>query len=603
MGQMKNRSALLFLLSALLCLFSRDLNAASPEIEAARRLLDTWHADHPEREDRKLHVIVWRSRDRGFAPDYKGRLRRIMEHIRDFYASEMDRHGFGPRTIDLDYNAAHELVIHEVTGSGNHADYGKPDGRRIREECLPVLKAAGIDASRETILIFTNLVEWDGEALTFQHKSPYYAGGNHQSGTAYQLDSAELDTTNLILTEPLISDGEYGRISLGKHNSIFIGGIAHEMGHALGLPHCRARPGESPEGRTALMGSGNRTYFEELRGEGQGTFLTFAHALRLASHPQFSGSVKGLSLPVKARLRDRVIDPGADQRQFEFRARIESPIPAYAVIGYLDPEGKGDYDSLTVTAIPEAAGSFTLHCRSDSLSPGKGDLRVVTCLVNGATSSESFPYTVRADGTVDLETARFTLAAAPFLDAVEAKNYPEAESLLATWPQNSRESRLARAILTGRRGDPRNTLSAAAVPLAEREIALTRLSPAEEKVGWAQPAYDHVPRRDALLLVGDRLFETGIYAHADSVHRYDLATGDWKRLSGTGGLAPGGGSVVFVILADGKEVYRSPLVKTGELAPFELNIEDVSRLELRTEDGGDGETGDWALWLEPMLSR
>ena len=146
-----------------------------------------------------------------------------------------------------------------------------------------------------------NLATWDEEKLRFTHKSPYYAGGSFRSGTAWQLDSPELDTQNLELKQPIIRDGQYGRISLGKHNSIFIGGIAHELGHALGLPHCKARPDEAVRG-TALMGSGNRTYGDELRGDGRGSVLTLAHALRLASHPQFSGSVKGLDQPAEATI-------------------------------------------------------------------------------------------------------------------------------------------------------------------------------------------------------------------------------------------------------------------------------------------------------------
>ena len=103
--------------------------------------------------------------------------------------------------------------------------------------------------------------------------------------------------------KPLITDGEYGRISLGKHNSIFIGGIAHELGHALGLPHCRGSADEIQSG-TALMGSGNRTYGDEIRNEGSGTFLSRAHALRLASHPQFSNSLKGFGRKGRAVFRD-----------------------------------------------------------------------------------------------------------------------------------------------------------------------------------------------------------------------------------------------------------------------------------------------------------
>lgn len=577
--------------------------AGSPEAAKALAILDAWHADRAEPGERTLHVVAWRSQDRGFAPDHRARLQRIMEDIRDFYADEMERHGFGRRTIRLDYGDSGDLVVHEVTGAGRHDDYGKPDGDKIRNECLPVLRAAGIDANRETILIFTNLVEWNPDTLTFVHKSPYYAGGGHRSGTAWQLDSAELDTTHLGKTEPMIEDGEYGRISLGRHNSIFIGGIAHELGHALGLPHCRQRDGEDPEGRTALMGSGNRTYREELRGEGAGSFLTLAHALRLASHPQFSGSVKGMNLPARATLVDRKIEVVEDGRSFHFQARVESPIPVYAAIAYLDPEGGGDYDARTVVSIPEEKGRLDFACGPDALVPGRaGTLRIVSCLANGATSTEQHDYRVDGEGKVDLETMRISFAFAPFLNALESRDRSAAEAIAAKLPEGSRESRIARSLLKGRLDGTLPTLPANSVPADQTTVALSALAPEEVSVGWGKPAYDHLPRRDALLLAGGELFETGIYAHAPATHVYAL-DGRWKRLTGACGLPSGGGSVVFVVNADGKEVFRSKRIEGGRIERFSIDLTGIRRLELRTEDGGDGNGADWGLWLGAELGR
>jgi len=182
-------------------------------------------------------------------------------------------------------------------------------------------------------MIFTNLSDWDPVNSRFRHKSPHYAGGSHVSGTAWQLDSPELDTLNLSKTEPMLLDGEYGRISLGKHNSIFIGGIAHELGHALGLPHCRARDDEAVRG-TALMGAGNRTYADEQRGEGKGTFLTLANALRLASHPQFSGSVTGMLDNPQGTFADLAVEPAVDGRRFTVTGGVgaEGSRPGAALI-------------------------------------------------------------------------------------------------------------------------------------------------------------------------------------------------------------------------------------------------------------------------------
>lgn len=564
---------------------------------AARRILDRWHGDAAEPGDRRLQVICWRTKDREFAAGHRERLDRILTHIQGFYRAEMERHGLGTRTIRLDRDADGRLVVHEVVAPGTFADYEGRDGGRIRDECRPVLRERGIDIDRETIMIFTNLADWDPTALTFRHKSPYYAGGDHRAGTAWQLDSPELDIANLPLVEPLVLDAQYGRISLGRHNSIFIGGIAHELGHALGLPHCQERDDEAARG-TALMGSGNRTYGEELRGEGKGSFLTLAHALRLASHPQFSGSVKGLGAEPRAEFLDLEARTAADARAFTIRGRVAGAIPVYALVGYLDPEGHDDYDARTVTAVPDADGRFELECTP--LVPGKAaSLRIVACHANGATSRLAHPYTVADDGTVGIETMSLSMALTAFCGAVSRRDHATAETIRDAFPEGGRERAIATSILAGVRRKPRPPQPAAASP--EGRMPLSRLEPIEARVGWLQPAYDHLPRPESLIVAGGRVFDTGIYAHAPAVHRYRLG-GVWTRLTGECGLPDGGGSVVFVIRADGREVFRSKVVGPGRPADFDIDLRGVDELELLTEDAGDGKAADWGVWLAPLLS-
>ena len=64
-----------------------------------------------------------------------------------------------------------------------------------------------------------------------------------------------------------------------------------------------------------------------------------------------------------------------------------------------------------------------------------------------------------------------------------------------------------------------------------------------------------------------------------------------------------GGSVVFVIRADGREVFRSPRVVPGKSVDYDVDLRGVSTLELATEDAGDGGGGDWGVWLSPELLR
>lgn len=585
----------------LLALSIATLTAQVPgEAEKAAqaiKILDSWNAIAPKKETRTLHFVLWTPNDRKPPENYEARLTRMMEHIQEFYAREMKRLGFGPRTINLPYSKPGQLKIHLVHGNHPTSHYGRPSGSEIRKECLPALNKAGIDADRETIVLFCNLATWDEKKLIFKHNSPYYAGGNFQRGTAWQLDSPELDPENIPLKQPIIQDGEYGRISLGKHNSIFIGGVCHELGHALGLPHCRERPDEAIRG-TALMGSGNRSYGDELRGEGKGSFLTLAHALRLASHPQFSGSTKEFNSPTSAEIKELSIS--AEGKAIKVSGSIDANPPVYAVVAYFDPEGGSDYNATTATAIPDTKGNFTLSC--DALPAGKsGELRLIPLHVNGSTNGWmsqtkfKYPYAVSKDGTPDLSTFQIKKSLAPLIEALNAKRIDKARKISSAL-KNTRAAKIANILLS--QNDAKGPISQ-----STQLVALTRLTPTSEKVGWGRPSYDHLPGPSRLLESGSKIFATGIYAHAPSLHEYKLNK-KWSKLEGTVGLATGkSGSIRFEIKGDGKSLWKSPIIKEGQLKTFSLNIKTIMNLELITETTPDGAASDWGLWLEPTLKR
>ncbi|MFT4548665.1 MAG: hypothetical protein ACI8XO_001213 [Verrucomicrobiales bacterium] len=564
----------------------------STQAKAARAILDAYHAENPRKSERTLHLVYWSPSDREPAEAYRDRLTRIFEDIQKFYATEMERIGFGSRTIQLDYAEDKMINIHLVQGARPFADYGMQDGSKIRKECVPTLRKAGIDPDRETIVIFCNMANWDEEKKIFTHNSPYYAGGNAGHGTAWQLDSPELDTKNLPLKEPMIRDGQYGRISLGKHNSIFIGGIAHELGHALGLPHNRERPDERTAFGTALMGSGNRSYGDELRGEGKGSFLTLAHAMRLASHPQFSGSIKNLYAPSRAKFSEFQIKTA--ENSFTVSGKVKSATPVYGIVAYMDPAGGSDYDATTTTAVPDASGNFTLDC--NALRKGKpAQLNLIACMANGATHRHSFSYQVDGQGKPDLSSLQLKLALAPIIAGLNARNAEIGKKIDALENSRAKEIALRIAKPTKRRAAP-SSIDDKIVPLADT-------TPSVEKVGWGRPAYNRLPRSELILEAAGEIFATGIYAHAPAAHHYDL-DGKWKTLTGKCGIAAGSrGSVVFVIKADGKEKWRSPVTKAGQLQPYNIDLSGVGELELIVEDAGDGTGSDWGLWLDPILSK
>jgi len=112
-----------------------------------------------------------------------------------------------------------------------------------------------------------------------------------------------------------------------------------------------------------------------------------------------------------------------------------------------------------------------------------------------------------------------------------------------------------------------------------------------------------MPSDSMVLQASGKIFAHGIYAHAPAQHIYQL-DGKWKKLKGQCGLAENSpGSVRFVIKADGKELWKSPVMHANELQSYDVKVSSKKNLELIVEDGGDGNRSDWGLWLEPTLTR
>ncbi|UUO06307.1 NPCBM/NEW2 domain-containing protein [Blastopirellula sp. J2-11] len=576
-------------------------------VPQALQIIEKWEQENPVPGKRKMHVVYWTPSDREPAPRYRERLSEILLHIQNFYAQEMSRLGFGPRSIRLDVKEDGLLNIHVVKGEGPYAQYDTPDGRKIRQECIPTLRQAGVNPDEETIVIFCNMSNWDPDKAEIKQNSPYYAGGSPTGGTAWQVDSPILDLQLLNNKERKVRDGQYGNISVGKYNSIFIGGICHELGHALGLPHCRERPDEKAQFGTALMGSGNRSYGDNLRGEGRGTFLTLAHGLKLASHPQFSGSNKGLSSKSDANVE--ILQVEAVDRTVELTGRVTGSPPVYAVLGYLDPDGGSNYDAFSAVAVPNASGEFTLRYRP--LTPNfHGRIRIDLCQANGAATTYSgdnsrwgFDLLTNAKGEPQLQVIQQKLQLLPLADALKSKDQEKIQAISEKL-QASDDKLVAEVAkrLTASPAAKRPHISPLYVPKEITEVPLSDCQPETAHLGYGRPAYDRLPHDQPLLEVRGRIFRHGIWAHAPAQHTYDLG-GAWKNFSGSAGVAGTRGQVVFVINADGKELWRSPKTKPGQLRDFWVEVENVSRLELVVEDGGDGKDGDWSVWLEPVLGR
>jgi hypothetical protein len=137
-----------------------------------------------------------------------------------------------------------------------------------------------------------------------------------------------------------------------------------------------------------------------------------------------------------------------------------------------------------------------------------------------------------------------------------------------------------------------------------KEFYLSDLEPVRGTIGWGTIEVDRAVTAK-LLTVGGREYHKGIGTHANSDIEFRLY-GMFDTFSTQVGVDEGNnsekGSVEFVVIADGKEMWRSGvMMKKDGAKALDLNISGVRSLLLRVTDAGDGIDYDHADWIEARI--
>jgi hypothetical protein len=104
--------------------------------------------------------------------------------------------------------------------------------------------------------------------------------------------------------------------------------------------------------------------------------------------------------------------------------------------------------------------------------------------------------------------------------------------------------------------------------------------------------------------IGGKTYAHGLGTHANSQIRYALDN-RYRRLEAEVGVddeKDGGGTVVFQVLADGKKVFDSGVMRGRQPAKkVSLSLDGVEELLLIVTDAGDGINSDHADWADARL--
>ncbi len=545
-----------------------------------------------------MKVAYFTPNDREPPEDRHERLGRVLKHVQEYYRKQMESHGYGPLTFALEWSEPGKLKIYDVKGEGNRYDYPEGAAWKVHQEVREALrKQHGMDADNEYLLILGNFVEWK-EDLWTEYGPRGAGGGSVAAGYAWASDDLHVDPDLLTSKEAGGHSARLGNYSLGKYNAYHFGVIAHELGHCFGYPHDSERDSQKKTLGVSLMGTGNYNYAEEIRGEGAGAFLTDAAALFLSTTRAFNPAFNRV---LEGYFRFDRLEADYMGDKLVLSGRLDTRLPVAGIIAFNDNLNiPDDYDATSWVAKPDEKGDFKIEIGELEKVPYQLRLKF---LFHGGFLDLSMNYS-NLSGEPDLEPINTFLNVGAINRFLDEKRYDEVEKILnilcEKYPQNPKWARKLKHLATVQ--SPPERFKPGKVDESQAHVDLTYAATLEESVGWYEPSRG-ILRDLGFMEVCGAFFESGIFAHANSRYVFSLDQ-KWKEFEFAYGIQDRHpGSVVFVIRGDGKELFRSQIVKSGELHMGQVNISGVDKLELITEESENLNHNDWGLWLRPTLIR
>ncbi|WP_197082429.1 hypothetical protein [Pedobacter sp. BMA] len=209
---------------------------------------------------KNLNIVMFVPTDNPALPDYKTRLTSLFVHFQSWLHTEMLRYGYD-KYLGLSKVDSTGLVrFVEIPAAGPQSDYPYGSGSKILAE-INTYKAAHpaeFSASSHTLILLPERTDGGGQ--------PFYGSGKN----CFALDNANMTVDKI-----------------PNASSNYIGGMLHELGHGLNLPHNHAKyASEEPSLGTSLMGSGNISF-----SKGQPTFLSEVDAAILNQNEVFQNTI------------------------------------------------------------------------------------------------------------------------------------------------------------------------------------------------------------------------------------------------------------------------------------------------------------------------
>ena len=360
------------MLSGMLCLsgiFGACRREITPADTAPRT--DTFMTA-PSSNAYNVNVIYFVPSDGDTIVNYRARLNGVLRHGQAFYNKWMSYHGFGDRTFGLTSDSSGRVKVIVVRGNLTKDQYPyEGGGNKVITEMNTWFAAHPTEKSSEHTLVIMPASTYaaDGDPGGV----PFYGLGRW----CFALDYAEMDTSYL---------GQNN--TLGNRATKWIGGLMHELGHGINLPHNKEKvsEGANPAMGTALMGSGNYTYGKTA------TFLTKASAAILNNCQVFRATT-ATDIYGGGSATINTLKASYSSGNINLKVKYTATKTVNNVIVYHDREDGADYDAVAWTAVP-AGDSIQLSMPISEIQNKTNNykLRIRFLFTNGSSAEKSYSY-------------------------------------------------------------------------------------------------------------------------------------------------------------------------------------------------------------------
>lgn len=329
-----------------------------------------------------LNIVYFIPNDVVEPAEYHRRLSEILLNAQDFFGKEMERNGYGYKTFGLlkdDVKKRIKLIV--IKGSQGKAAYPSGGHGAIEKEIAAYRTTHSTEFTGDHYLVILPSATYDSNGEP--GGVPFYGTGK----TCYALDYSDQDIKYL---------GTGG--TLGTRATKWIGGMIHELGHGLNLPHNRQKYSSEASLGMALMWGGNSTWGVSK------TFLTAADCAVLNTNQIFNTGNNNNYDAVTASIKEIQASYDTTKAAIVVTGKYSSTSPVTDVLYFNDPnvntEGTGvnkDYNAITWSSKPIGTDSFAiempisdLQYKSDNIPY---ELKVKLVHQNGNVTETIYSYT------------------------------------------------------------------------------------------------------------------------------------------------------------------------------------------------------------------